>query len=253
MCLPCSVGGEPPIGALGFNALRAARDWPEALLQRLHLVTQIITNALARKRHDLALKESEERLSAAADSAGAALWALDLRARVFWTWRRPGPCSGIRPTRSSASSVSRATVHPGDRDGVRLALERSASTGEPVSVEYRIQAGDGRVRWISSHGRPRYSAGGEPDRLTGASIDVTERKASEAEVLLQRDELAHLSRVTMIGELSGSLAHELNQPLTAILSNAQAAQRLLATPSPTSPRCARSWRTSSPRTSAPET
>ena len=99
-------------------------------------------------------------------------------------------------------------------------------------MEYRIHAGDGRVRWISSHGRPRYAAGGEPDRLTGASIDVTERKASEAEVLLQRDELAHLSRVTMLGELSGSLAHELNQPLTAILSNAQAAQRHLANPNP---------------------
>ena len=99
-------------------------------------------------------------------------------------------------------------------------------------MEYRIQAADGRVRWISSHGRPRSAAGGEPDRLTGASIDVTERRASEAEVLLQRDELAHLSRVTMLGELSGSLAHELNQPLTAILSNAQAAQRHLANPAP---------------------
>ena len=51
-------------------------------------------------------------------------------------------------------------------------------------------------------------------------------------MLLQRDELAHLSRVTMLGELSGSLAHELNQPLTAILSNAQAAQRHLANPAP---------------------
>jgi two-component system sensor kinase FixL len=58
-------------------------------------------------------------------------------------------------------------------------------------------------------------------------IDITERRRIEAEAALQRNELAHLSRVAMLGELSGSLAHELNQPLAAILSNAQAAQRIL--------------------------
>jgi two-component system sensor kinase FixL len=59
-------------------------------------------------------------------------------------------------------------------------------------------------------------------------VDVTERRNIERATARQRDELAHLSRVAVLGELSGSLAHELNQPLTAILSNAQAAQRFLA-------------------------
>ena len=59
-------------------------------------------------------------------------------------------------------------------------------------------------------------------------VDITERRRGERAAAMQRDELAHLSRVAMLGELSGSLAHELNQPLTAILSNAQAAQRFLA-------------------------
>jgi len=74
----------------------------------------------------------------------------------------------------------------------------------------------------------------KPMRTAGALfvlvslVDVTERRRIERSAARQRDELAHLSRVAMLGELSGSLAHELNQPLTAILSNAQAAQRLLA-------------------------
>jgi PAS domain S-box-containing protein len=59
-------------------------------------------------------------------------------------------------------------------------------------------------------------------------VDVSERKLSELEAARQRDEMAHLARAAMLGELSGSLAHELNQPLSAILSNAQAAQRFLA-------------------------
>ena len=66
--------------------------------------------------------------------------------------------------------------------------------------------------------------------IIGASTiarDITARKRAELETLQQRSELAHLSRVTMLGELSGSMAHELNQPLTAILSNAQAAQNFL--------------------------
>jgi two-component system sensor kinase FixL len=59
-------------------------------------------------------------------------------------------------------------------------------------------------------------------------VDVTERRNVERATARQRDEVAHLSRVAMLGELSGSLAHELNQPLMGILSNAQAAQRFLA-------------------------
>ena len=71
----------------------------------------------------------------------------------------------------------------------------------------------------------------ERGTIIGASTiarDITARKKAEVEELQHRTEMAHLSRVTMLGELSGSLAHELNQPLTAILSNAQAAQRFLA-------------------------
>jgi C4-dicarboxylate-specific signal transduction histidine kinase len=73
----------------------------------------------------------------------------------------------------------------------------------------------------------------EHGTIIGASTiarDLTRRKRAETEARRQRNELAHLSRVTMLGELSGSLAHELNQPLTAILSNAQAAQRFMTSP-----------------------
>jgi PAS domain S-box-containing protein len=69
---------------------------------------------------------------------------------------------------------------------------------------------------------------GEGILLLAVIVDITARRQSEREITQQRNELAHLSRVSMLGELSGSLAHELNQPLTAILSNAQAAQRFLA-------------------------
>jgi C4-dicarboxylate-specific signal transduction histidine kinase len=74
--------------------------------------------------------------------------------------------------------------------------------------------------------------GAEPSTTLVTIIDISERRQNERRAATQRDEIAHLSRVAMLGELSGSLAHELNQPLAAILSNAQAAQRLLAREQP---------------------
>jgi C4-dicarboxylate-specific signal transduction histidine kinase len=70
--------------------------------------------------------------------------------------------------------------------------------------------------------------GAEPSMILVSIIDISERRLNERRAATQRDQIAHLSRVAMLGEISGSLAHELNQPLAAILSNAQAAQRLLA-------------------------
>jgi C4-dicarboxylate-specific signal transduction histidine kinase len=63
--------------------------------------------------------------------------------------------------------------------------------------------------------------------VRGATSDITDRMQADMEATLHRNELAHLSRVVMLGQLSGSIAHELNQPLTAILSNAQAALRFM--------------------------
>ena len=88
------------------------------------------------------------------------------------------------------------------------------------------------MRWISSRGRVECNGDGKPVRMRGVSLDITARKQAEQELHERRGELAHLARVTMLGELSGSLAHELNQPLTAILSNAQAAEHYLAEDAP---------------------
>ena len=177
--LPLSVGGEPPVGALGLNALRAERDWPDALVKRLQLVAQVFTNALARKRHELSLRESEERLSLAADSAEAGLWVLDYRTRVFWATERARVIFGYSPDEVISMERFEASVHPDDWELVRGAMERSARTGEPLNVDFRILLGDGRVGWIASRGRPQFTSTGGPERLMGVSIDIGERRRAE--------------------------------------------------------------------------
>ena len=157
LTVPLSVGGSSPVGALGFNTTRAERDWPDALVKRLQLVAQVFANALARKRADEALRESEERLALAADSAEAGLWILDYASGVFWVTDRARAIFGYSPDEVITMERLEASVHRDDWDLVRGAIERSAQAGEPVDVEYRILPGVGLERWISSRGRPQSS------------------------------------------------------------------------------------------------
>jgi two-component system sensor kinase FixL len=99
---------------------------------------------------------------------------------------------------------------------------------EQFVAEEPITSASGKVIWMQTVKRPILDSDGTANQILGAATDITRRRQAEFELASQRNELAHLSRVAMLGELSGSLAHELNQPLTAILSNAQAAQRFLA-------------------------
>ena len=99
-------------------------------------------------------------------------------------------------------------------------------------MEYRLRRGDGEYRSILDKGVPRFAPEGTFLGYIGTAIDVTDVKRAELELQLQRREIAHVARISTIGELAASLAHELNQPLTAILSNAQAAQRFLASADP---------------------
>jgi PAS domain S-box-containing protein len=93
--------------------------------------------------------------------------------------------------------------------------------------EERITDAHGKVRWLQTVKRPIIDKKGSATQVLGASSDITRRKESELEVQEQRAELAHVARISTMGELAASLAHELNQPLTAILSNAQAALRFM--------------------------
>jgi PAS domain S-box-containing protein len=114
---------------------------------------------------------------------------------------------------------------PEDVDAMRAAWQQVFGGGN-VSLELPIKLKDGsQVPYLLTG--VRLMIDGRP-HLVGIGIDVAQRKAMELETDRQRAELAHLARVATLTELSGALAHELNQPLAIILSNAQAAQRLLA-------------------------
>ena len=120
-------------------------------------------------------------------------------------------------------------IQPDDREATREAVLRALQAGGEFQAEYRIAGPDGRTRWIAAQGKVVRGADGKPVRLRGVSMDVTARRRDEAELQRQREALAQLQRASAVGQLSTVLAHELNQPLGAILRNAEAAELLLQT------------------------
>ena len=109
----------------------------------------------------------------------------------------------------------------------RMDLEVIDNLQERFVPEEHLTDARGEIRWLQTVKRPIGGKNGVADQVLGASTDITRRKLMEIELQRQREDLAHVTRVSLMGELTASLAHELNQPLTAILSNAQAAQRFL--------------------------
>ena len=202
LTLPLALGGEPPVGALAFNTLRVERDWPAELVKRLQLVAQVFCNALARRRHDLSLRESEERLALAADAAGAGLWTLDHGTGIVWSTERARALFGYSPDEVIDLARFEASVHPDDWGAVRDAIERSARSGEPIDVVYRIvHAADGRVRWISSRGGPPVTPAGKAGRLMGVSIDITDRRATEDALRVGQARLQAAAELAGLGSI----------------------------------------------------
>src|SRR6266516_2854965 len=174
------------------------------------------------------LEISDLRLNLAADSADLGLWEWDLNKDEIWVspTRRAQLGFPVSGKITFEDLISR--WHPDDRDKVRQALRDAIENGKDYDAEFRRLFADGSVRWVAARGRVYADKYGKPIRLLGVSMDTTTRKQAELEAARQQHDLAHLARVTTLGELSCSLAHELTHPLTAILSNAQAAQRFLA-------------------------
>jgi len=119
-------------------------------------------------------------------------------------------------------------VHPEDRDSVDEAIERARAESHTFEIEYRLLRPDGETLWLISRGRYVRNDRGGVRELIGVAIDITEQVEADLELRLQREEMTRMSRVSSMGELTASLAHELNQPLTAIATNAAAGKRLLA-------------------------
>jgi PAS domain S-box-containing protein len=184
LCLPLSLGGGQPFGALGFNALQAECDWPDTLVTQVQLVAQVFANALDRQRHELLLQRSEARLTAGAELANLAFYQVDYdEGSTYFDDRAFDLFDVPRDLRAGLQALEfwAAHLHPGDRQSVLDTRQRLHSGKvDQVSMEYRyLHPGRGE-QWIHHLARiAMRDATGRPVKVFGVLRDITATKRAE--------------------------------------------------------------------------
>jgi signal transduction histidine kinase len=191
----------------------------------------LLSAALAELREARAAAlRRKDRLDLALNAAHMGAWEWDLVTdRISWRLAAESGENAMNDAGSAAELLE--IVHAEDRDRVLVAMRAARGDGGAADVECRFLCA-GRVRWIRGLGKVQRDAAGRPRMMIGVCIDTTQRKHQELNQRSQREKLAHLTRAATLGELSGALAHELSQPLAAILINTQVARHELGRPNP---------------------
>lgn len=173
------------------------------------------------------LGESERRMTLAAEAANLGIWIRDVSSHEIWASKQWRELFGFTPDERLELECVLQRIHPDDREEIRQTMAAAAACGGRYDAEYRVVLPTGDIRWIASHGQIDTDDKAHPLRIRGVSRDCTARKEAELETQRLRQEIAHVGRVSMMGQLTSALAHEINQPLGAILRNAEAAELFL--------------------------
>jgi len=185
-----------------------------------------------RKEEEARSLEAFERLSLAQERAGAGTWDLDLKTRAVRHCPRSLAMHGFGPDHPGVLSYEEweTRVDPDDVTAATTQLERVIEKGEPYRLVFRTRHPDGSRRWILGLGALVRDGQGVPERLVGLNFDITVRREAQLELERVRAELANASRLNAMGAMAGVLAHELEQPLTAVGNYVRGVKRAIASP-----------------------
>ncbi len=192
--IPLSAGKGPIIGVLTFDTLKHERTWTEPVLEKLNLIAQLFANALARKRSDLELRESQARLSMATDAARVGLWVMESDTGSIWVTPRTRELFQFAEDEALDYTSFDRMIHPADRERVEQAVKTTIQSGEKLDIEFRVEVSGGHVRWIKASGKRLSAISGNAVRLMGASIDITNHKRLEEQLRTQLDEINRLKQ-----------------------------------------------------------
>ncbi len=167
-----------------------------------------------RKKFEEELRESEAQLRLALDASRMGNWSRDVRSgKIVWSPELEA-IFGLEPgTFSGTDEAYYGFILPEYRDYAAAVVRKAVNSGTDYEMEFRFTRADGQIRWMLGRGRAFYDADGEPVRLVGVGIDITERKRHEERFL-------HSQKLESLGILAGGIAHDFNNLLTGIMGGA---------------------------------
>ena len=216
---------------VGVMAMFARRRLSAATLDALASVADAIAQGIERKQTEEKIRQSEAYLAEAQrlSHTGSFGWNVT-SGELFWSdqmYRILGVDQGAKPTLEMVFQ----RIHPEDIARVQETLDRGVQGGTDMDFENRFLLPDGSVKYVHV---VALAVRDESMNLeyVGTVMDVTASKRAEEALRQAQAELAHVTRVTTMGELTASIAHEVNQPLAAVIANANASLRWLAAATP---------------------
>jgi signal transduction histidine kinase len=210
-----------------FAMYREEKRGPRPEEDRLtNIATHIAGIAIERQRQQEILRERDARISLAAESAELAFWVLYPEGNA-WMSDKGRRLYGFDSKLPLTCDLILSRIHPDERAAVKAEYDRGCALQSTFESEHRLLLPYGKTRWVIMRGRCLQDEYGNPLETIGVTLDVSAQKQAALQVQVQREEMAHRNRVALMGEMTASFAHELNQPLTAIANNASAARRFL--------------------------
>lgn len=226
--IPSTRGTVLGAFALYYNEPRTASGLHQSLMEQF---THIASIAIERAQGDAALKRSEALLTEAQhlSATGSFSWRVATDHVVYseQTYRT----YEFDPGEPVTLAMIATRIHPDDLTLLARMVDQARGPGTDLDYEYRLQMPDRSIRYMHLVGHSTRDQNGELEYI-GAVQDVTHRRLSEEALATARSELARVARVTSLSALTASIAHEVNQPLSGIITNAGTCLRMLAADPP---------------------